>query len=195
MTETAMNASVSNVISVLGGEVHYGHPYGALINDGDPWPRCRTGDMTNSGTRYRNTDKPFVTCANCQQQERLREQRVDGLAPDDDHVQRIEAVLNARPASDDRPSNDIILTVPDPDRTRGRWLHLTVTDLRATLDELGQLRAERARLPEPSTPPTQQCPCGCVGGPDDCTCGGASRCGNDCLTCDPLAAIRAGAQG
>ena len=77
MTASAMNASVSNVISVLGGEVHYGHPYAALINAGEPWPRCRTGDMTNSGTRYCNTNLPLVSCAKCTKQERLRNERAN----------------------------------------------------------------------------------------------------------------------
>lgn len=84
MTERAINAGISNVISVLGGEVHYGHRYAALINAGEPWPRCRTGDMTNSGTRYRNTDLPLVSCANCKKQERLRNEGAnDRSAPED----------------------------------------------------------------------------------------------------------------
>lgn len=52
-----------------------------------------------------------------------------------DAAGRIRAILDARPQVDDRESGDIILTVPDPDRSRGRWLHLIGADLRAVLDE------------------------------------------------------------
>lgn len=37
----------------------------------------------------------------------------------------------------------------------------------------------------------EPCPCGCEGSPDECTCGGACRCGNDCPHCDLLAYDRA----
>ena len=49
-----------NVISVLGGKVHKRMP--ELGDHFFPW--CRTGSMTNSGTKYRGTDAE-VTCSNC----------------------------------------------------------------------------------------------------------------------------------
>jgi hypothetical protein len=41
-----------------------------------------------------------------------------------------------------------------------------------------------------SAPRLKRCPCGCKGGPDDCTCGGACRC-SDCPHCDLRAAAEA----
>ena len=59
---------------------------------------------------------------------------------------RIQAFLDARPDRDEHESSDIILTEVDPDRARGRWLHLTRADLRAILDEREQLAARFAEL-------------------------------------------------
>ncbi len=53
----------------------------------------------------------------------------------------VQAVLDARP-QDDRPAGHILFTVPDPDRTRGRWLHLTEPDLRALLADRARMAAE-----------------------------------------------------
>lgn len=106
-----------------------------------------------------------------------------------DYVERLEALLDARPETDGRESSDIILTLQDPNPNRGRWLHLTGADLREALNELKQLRAERATAQERPAA-IQPCACGCTGDPNNCTCGGACRCGNDCPICDPLAAIR-----
>lgn len=49
-----------NVISVLGGKVHTRMPEGEDLF----FPLCRTGGMTNRGTKYRGTDAA-VTCAVC----------------------------------------------------------------------------------------------------------------------------------
>lgn len=58
-----------HVVSYLGGKVHLGSP---LLEDA--FPLCRTGAMTNSGTRYRHTDQP-VDCANCCEHLRRRAHR------------------------------------------------------------------------------------------------------------------------
>lgn len=59
----------------------------------------------------------------------------------DDYVERLEAVLDAHRPDTERKSADIIATFPNPEG-RG-WRHLTGADLRAVLDELKRLRAER----------------------------------------------------
>lgn len=60
--KTDSATTVPNVISVCGGKVHYGH--GELLDEA--FPLCRTGEMTNSGTKYFETTLE-VTCANCLQ--------------------------------------------------------------------------------------------------------------------------------
>lgn len=48
-----------NVVSYKGGKVHMGTP-----GDGRAFPLCRTGGMTNSGTKYRQIDAP-IDCRVC----------------------------------------------------------------------------------------------------------------------------------
>ncbi|MFD3904128.1 hypothetical protein HXS80_15910 [Streptomyces sp. CB04723] len=52
--------SGQNVVSVRGGKVHHRQPY---LGD-HVFPACRTGAMTNSGTKYRTTEAP-VDCKTC----------------------------------------------------------------------------------------------------------------------------------
>jgi len=127
-----------------------------------------------------------------------------------DAAERVQAVLDARPAEDDRPSSHILWTIPHPDG-RG-WLHLTESDLRALLaDRLGMLRAIRdlATLTEDqwtcgdnkplygavlalrnrhaaaiATLPAATCECGCQPG-RPCGCGLEDcECIGDCPVCD-----------
>jgi hypothetical protein len=55
-------ATTKNVTAMNGGKVH--HPHAFVASHGEPFPGCRTGSMTNQGTRYRFTDQP-VDCQNC----------------------------------------------------------------------------------------------------------------------------------
>ncbi|XUZ27365.1 hypothetical protein ACQVDT_21520 [Streptomyces sp. RMIT01] len=52
--------AMQNVVSVNGGKVHYRQPY---LGD-HVFPACRTGAMTNSGTKYRTVEAP-VDCKTC----------------------------------------------------------------------------------------------------------------------------------
>lgn len=56
-----------------------------------------------------------------------------------DAAGRIAAFLDALPERDDHESADILLTQPDPNPERGRWLHLTRADLRELLVERAEL--------------------------------------------------------
>lgn len=61
MTDTTAPRPARQVVSVRGGKVHDGE---TAYETGQPWPRCRTGAQTNSGTRYTATTLP-VTCTAC----------------------------------------------------------------------------------------------------------------------------------
>lgn len=57
-----MDTKAKNVVSSLGGHTHYGTEIRTERHA--PFPICRTGDQSNKGTTYRNTDAP-VSCSNC----------------------------------------------------------------------------------------------------------------------------------
>jgi hypothetical protein len=66
----------------------------------------------------------------------------------------------------------------------------TINDVRVWERVAGEYTAQQRRdVAERSAKP--KCPCGCFGGPDDCTCAdGSCRCDN-CPVCDPIPHARA----
>lgn len=63
-----------------------------------------------------------------------------------DVARHIQAFLDARPRLEPGEPSANILTVPDPEPARGRWLHLTDDHLRALLADLALVRAENKHL-------------------------------------------------
>ncbi len=59
-----------------------------------------------------------------------------------DAAERVQAFVDGRPWLEPGEPGAIVMTVPDPDRTRGRWLHLYDADLRALLAERARMVAE-----------------------------------------------------
>jgi hypothetical protein len=96
-----------NVVSVLGGKVHKRMP-----ELGDYFfPLCRTGSMTNQGTKYRGTEAE-VTCTVC-------------LSYD-------------APKSEEKPAPVVPAeTVPARGITREEWLHQAIEALRPKFEEIG----------------------------------------------------------
>lgn len=98
-----------NVISVLGGKVHKRAPFG----DGGPedfFPLCRTGSMTNRGTKYRGTDAE-VTCSVCL--------GYDAPQPE------VKESAPITPAA-----------APKRQMTREEWLHLAIEALRPEFEKI-----------------------------------------------------------
>ncbi|MFI9079149.1 hypothetical protein ACIGW8_22210 [Streptomyces sioyaensis] len=59
--EATEPAEAEHVISTLGGEVHEQH---RGLTEHGPWPQCRTGAQSSSGTTYTTTSAP-LSCQNC----------------------------------------------------------------------------------------------------------------------------------
>ncbi|MFD7257810.1 hypothetical protein [Streptomyces sp. NPDC059874] len=102
-----MNEKI-NVVSVRGGKVHTATP-----DHGDhPFPLCRTGDMTNSGTKYRTTAAP-VDCKTCGRYIALREER-EAAEMQPTHGESSDAPSDMMPETDTKetPTMDAKKTAP-----------------------------------------------------------------------------------
>ncbi len=104
---------MSNVISVLGGKVHTRQ---TAFDDGGPefhFPLCRTGSMTNRGTKYRATDAE-VTCEMC--------------------------LSFGTPQTEEKPEAPAPIApkakVPARQMTREEWLHMAIEALRPEFEKI-----------------------------------------------------------
>ncbi|MEU9975070.1 hypothetical protein [Streptomyces sp. NPDC051014] len=102
-----------NVISVLGGKVHKRQ---TAFDDGGPefhFPLCRTGSMTNRGTKYRPTEAE-VTCTLC----------LSYGTPQVEEAPEAPAPVTPKVA-------------PDRRMTREEWLHAAIEALRPEFEKIG----------------------------------------------------------
>jgi len=124
-----------NVVSVRGGKVHENNAV-----DGHPFPLCRTGGMSNQGTRYQFTDAP-LSCKTCIMYEERRAAKA------------AEESANVRPpvkvtafSADDEPLSDESLTSDDDDSVDAFMRDMAERDERVCFFEVFRLGADGYKL-------------------------------------------------
>ncbi|MFB7185218.1 hypothetical protein ACFCZT_07840 [Streptomyces sp. NPDC056230] len=131
-----------NVISVLGGKVHTRQDFPPAY-EGQPefsFPLCRTGSMTNRGTKYRDTDAA-VTCTVCLSysptapEAETEPQEEAFFAPEES-----EAYLIGEKKQDQEQDQAA------PVATREEWLHRAIEALRPRYEQVGMPLPERLHV-------------------------------------------------
>ncbi|WP_328950464.1 hypothetical protein OG778_23845 [Streptomyces sp. NBC_00184] len=148
-SDKGADMSGKNVVSVRGGKTHLRAQY---LGD-HVFPACRTGAMTNSGTKYRTTDAP-VDCKTCSTYNAAHFETYYPSVEDEptpDATTQEEDTMPAKTPEADAPNADVHALISD--------VHATIDQLKAVAPGLGA-HDEAATLKQEAEDKIRQLPTG-----------------------------------